>query len=159
MAISDEIRPRHALSITCHFLFTEYTTQAMAISNICIFMVDRSYQMTFFLLLYTVGLLFINIHMPVSQLTIYGCSKVFTPLGESCENVGKLSCCNIYQESFKNVATMLPQNVVRQHLHNIIATLINFDNFDIHNVLATFLQYGKIRVDHIRTCFRKQLTE
>ena len=60
-----------------------------------------------------------------SQITIYGCSNVSTALGESCENVGKLSCCNIFQENFKNVATMLPPNVVRKHLHNIMATFIH----------------------------------
>ena len=65
-------------------------------------------------------------------------------------------CCNIFQESFKNVA-MLPQNVVRKHLHHIMATFIHVVQFyDVHNVVATFLQYDKIRVDHIRTYFRKK---
>ena len=61
----------------------------------------------------------------------YGCSNVSTTLGESCENVGKLSCCNIFQESFKNVDTIiLPQHVVRKHLHNSMATFIHFDNIE-----------------------------
>ena len=28
---------------------------------------------------------------------------------------------------------------------------------DSHNVVANFLQYGKIRVDHIRTCIIKKI--
>ena len=50
---------------------------------------------------------------------------------------------------FKNVATMLPQNVVKKHLPNIMATFIHVVKlYNIHNVVATFLQYGKIRVVH-----------
>ena len=45
--------------------------------------------------------------------------------GESCENGGTLSFCNIFQESFKNVSTTLPQNVVSKHIHNIMATFIH----------------------------------
>ena len=45
-----------------------------------------------------------------TQLTIYGCSNVSTMLGESCENVGTLSSCNIFQESIKSVATTLWQH-------------------------------------------------
>ena len=57
-------------------------------------------------------------------------------------------CCSIFLEMFKNVSTMLPQNVVRKHLHNIMATFIHVAKcYDIHNVVATYLQYGKIRVD------------
>ena len=63
----------------------------------------------------------------LSQLTIYGCSNVSTTLGKRYENVGKLSCCKIFQETFKNVATMLPKKVARKHLHNIMATFIHFD--------------------------------
>ena len=92
-----------------------------------------------------------------TKLTLYGFSNVSTTLGESCENVGTLSCWNIFQESFKNVATMLPQNVVRKHLHNIMAKFIHVDKcYDIYNGVATFLQYGKIR-ENIRTCFRKRI--
>ena len=36
--------------------------------------------------------------------------------------IGTLSCCNIFQESFMSVATTLPQNIVRKHHHNIMAT-------------------------------------
>ena len=53
------------------------------------------------------------------------------PQRSSCENVGTLSCCNIFQESFKNVATTLPHNVVRKHINNIMATLIHFDNIEV----------------------------
>ena len=101
----------------------------------------------------------------LSQRTIYGCSNVSTRLGESCENAGTLSCCNIFQDCFKNVATTLPHDVGRKYLHTIMATLIHLDNvevlefYDIHNVVATFLQYGKISVDHIMTCLRQKLTE
>ena len=80
-----------------------------------------------------------------TQLTIYGCSK--------------LSCCNIFQKSFKNYATMLPQNIVRKHLHNIMATFIHsFWQCRSVKIFTTFLQYGKIHVDPIRTCFRKKMT-
>ena len=60
-----------------------------------------------------------------------------TTLGESCENVGKLSCYNIFQESFKNVAKMLPQNVVRKHLRNIHSFILTTKKcYDIHNVVG-----------------------
>ena len=39
----------------------------------------------------------------ITQLTICGGGNVSTTLGGSCENVGRLSCGNIFQESFKNV--------------------------------------------------------
>ena len=55
---------------------------------------------------HTVSFPAINIWLP----------QVSTTLGESCENVGTLSCCNIFQESLKNVATTFPQNVVRKTL-------------------------------------------
>ena len=79
-----------------------------------------------------------------SQRTQYGCSTVSTTLGESCENVGTLSCCNIFQESFKNVATMLPQNVVIKHLHNIMATFRQRRNVTILTMLwQPFCNIGK----------------
>ena len=92
-----------------------------------------------------------------TQLTIYGCSNVSTTLGGSCENVGTLSSCNIFQESSKSVATTLPQNVVQK---NISTTLWqhSFHNVEVlryHNVVETFLQYGKMRLNNIRICFRK----
>ena len=55
--------------------------------------------------------------------------NIATMLRESCENVGTWSCCNIFQERFKSVATTLPQNVVRKHLHNSMATFI--DNVEV----------------------------
>ena len=55
--------------------------------------------------------------------------KIVTTLRENCENVGAWSCCNIFQESFKSVATMFPQNVVWKHLHNCMATFI--DNVEV----------------------------
>ena len=57
------------------------------------------------------------------------CKNIATTLRESCENVGTWSCCNIFQESVKSVATTLPQNIVRKHLHNIMATFI--DNVEV----------------------------
>ena len=55
------------------------------------------------------------------------CKNIATTLRESYEDVGTWSCCNV-QESFKNVATTLPQNA-RKHLHNIMATFI--DNVEV----------------------------
>ena len=90
-----------------------------------------------------------------SQLTIYGCSNVSTTnVGKSCENVGTLRCCNIFQESFKNVTTTLPQNVIRKNLHNIRATFI-------HNVTIRYSQccgnLSAIWENHIRTLLRKKV--
>ena len=97
-----------------------------------------------------------------TQLTIYSCTNVSTTLlcGKVVKTLAHFCCCNIFQESFKNVATTLPQNVVRKHLRNIMATFIHVAKcYDIHNIVATFLQYGNIRVDHIGTCIRNKLTE
>ena len=76
--------------------------------------------------------------------------------GEVVKTLAHFYVATYSMKSFKNVATMLPQNAVRKHLHNIMVTFIHVVKcYDIHNGVATFLQYGKIRVDHIRTCFRK----
>ena len=53
-----------------------------------------------------------------------------------------------------SVATTLTQDIVRKHLHNTMTTQ---KCSNIHNVVETFLQYGKIPVDHIRTCFRNKI--
>ena len=96
-------------------------------------------------------------HRWPTQLTVHGYSNVSTTLGESCENFGTLSCCYIFlQESFKNVATTLQENI-----HNIMATFINVNKcHDIHNAVATFLHVGKTRVDRIWTCLlKKKMTD
>ena len=55
---------------------------------------------------------------------------------------------------------MLPKRcrkkVVRQHIHNIMATFIHFDKVLYSQYVATFLQYGNIRVYHIRTLLGKK---
>ena len=48
--------------------------------------------------------------------------------GKVVKTLEKLSCCNIFQESLKKVATTLLQKVVGKHIHNIMATSIHFDN-------------------------------
>ena len=49
--------------------------------------------------------------------------------------VGTLSCGNIFQESIKYVAATLPQNVVRKHLHNFMATFIQRRSVTIFTML------------------------
>ena len=85
------------------------------------------------------------------------CKNIATTLRVSCENVGTWSCCNIFQESFKSVAAMLAQNIVRKHLHNMMATFI--DNVEVlwcSQCCANLSAIWENPRRNIRTCRRNK---